>query len=517
VSESIDCDGPRYVVESLMQKLVLVIALVAGCQSKEPVGGSYTDGATDGGDADSVVTDASGASVGYPFQGFTATRGAFEALVDGEPAPRLLIVDRLGASRSDGDLMTGRGSLPWALTRDFPRVIAFEISGVIDVGGSLSVTAPYVSVHGQTAPEPGITLHHVEFVVATHDVILQHLRFRMGDTEIGGGDPLTICGADNDAVHDIIIDHCSSALGHDEQLSISSCNAGDVRRVTLSNNLISFGLNYAGHSFGTLIDSGGSNAFSVDDILVDGNLYSNVSYRTPMVNHAARNVAVTNNTTYNAEWRGMQVSTAQYPEGQHVDVMNNLYWRGPRTRDLGTWPTDEVASWPAQPDVWPWNPNRRWASGFAGPSGTNTHVHYADNYDYVNSEDYTFGNHEGRPVSLEHQWYSGGITATDVARPTRQTSVAVQLMTPVELEAHVADEVGCTPHDRDPLDALAVSQAFGRTGGYVDHVSDLGVAPVPAGSATHTLSSIGAYPTGHELDDTDGDGLTDLEEWIYAL
>jgi hypothetical protein len=251
--------------------------------------------------------------------------------------------------------------------------------------------------------------------------------------------------------------------------------------------------------------------------LVDGNLYSNVSYRTPMVNHAARRVTVTNNTTYNAEWRGMQISTAQYPEGQYIDVMNNLYWRGPQTRDLGSWPRDEAATWPALPDEWPWNPNRRWASGFAGPSGDKTHVYFADNYDYVNNTDYTFGNHEGRPVRLEHQWYSGGITIVDIAQTTRQTSVPVMLMTPVQVEDHVRTGVGATPHDRDEVDALAVAQALDRTGGYIDHETDLGVPAVPAGGTTRAVTTIGGYPAGHELDDTDQNGLTDLEEWIYGL
>lgn len=489
------CDKPSSAIDDLMN-------LDGG-----PGDDSQHDGNLDGGDANG----------GYPFQGYTNTRGAFESIVDGEAPPRILVVDRLTSSRTDGDSSTGRGSLPWALTRTFPRVIVFEVSGVIDVGGSLAITSPYVSVHGQTAPSPGITLHHVELALATHDVILQHLRIRMGDTEIGGGDSVTICGASGDRVHDIIIDHCSAGLGHDEQMSISSCNAGDVRRVTLSNNLISYGLNYAGHSFGTLIDSGGSNAFSVDEILVDGNLYSNVSFRTPMVNHAARHVTVTNNTTYNAEWRGMQISTAQYPDGQYVDVMNNLYWRGPETRDLGTWPTNEAATWPAAPDMWPWNSNRRWASGFSGPSGANTHVYYADNYDYVNNEDYTFGQHEGRPVRLAHQWYSGGVTAANVTRSSRQTTVAVALSTPIEIEEHVRTGVGATPHDRDAVDALAVTTALARTGGYVDRSADLGVPAVPSGSATRSLATISGYPAGHELEDPNGDGLTDLEEWIYGL
>jgi len=40
---------------------------------------------------------------------------------------------------------------------------------------------PYVTVAGQTAPSPGITLKGCELAIGTHDVLLQHLRVRVGD------------------------------------------------------------------------------------------------------------------------------------------------------------------------------------------------------------------------------------------------------------------------------------------------------------------------------------------------
>jgi hypothetical protein len=289
--------------------------------------------------------------------------------------------------------------------------------------------------------------------------------------------------------------------------------------VTLSNNLVSFGAAYD-HNYGTLIDSGGSNDYDVDEILVEGNLYSQLSFRTPMVNHAARHVTITNNVTYNAEWVGMHFESNQYPEGQYIDVLDTLYWRGPNTQTVGQWPTDEAGTWPAEPDLWPpeWDVNRQPVCDFSGLSGSNTHIYFEDNYDYVNNEDYTYGNHEGRPVQLATQrYYAGEITAADVTETTRQTSVEVHLMTPAELEAHAQLSVGAMPGERDAMDALALSDAFGRTGGYIQSIGDLGVPPVPDGTNTRTLDEIGGYPAGTELDDSDGDGLTDLEEWIYGL
>ena len=247
-------------------------------------------------------------------------------------------------------------------------------------------------------------------------------------------------------MHDIIIDHCSAGLGHDEQLSISTFRRGNVSRVTLSNNIISFGLCCAtaptaecpNHNYGTLIDSGDNSTYKVDGVLVDGNLFSQVSLRTPLIGHGAQRVTVTNNITYNTGWNGMQVGSAQYSRGQFIDAMNNLYWRGARTENAGTWPTDDPdwsgSSCPTNPP-WRWSTSRRPIFMIGGPSGGNTHVYFSGNFDYVNGDDYTCGDHHGRPVLLEQQRYQSGITFSDVNATSRVTDVDVQLMNPAELEA----------------------------------------------------------------------------------
>src|SRR5580765_3282478 len=53
----------------------------------------------------------------------------------------------------------GPGSLRRALQTPGPRLVVFEVGGVIDLGGeSLSIREPELTVAGQTAPDPGITL-----------------------------------------------------------------------------------------------------------------------------------------------------------------------------------------------------------------------------------------------------------------------------------------------------------------------------------------------------------------------
>jgi len=91
------------------------------------------------------------------------------------PKTRVIKVTNLNPS--------GQGSLRAALEVEGPRVVVFEVSGNIDftpVGG-LSIKHPYVTVAGQTAPSPGITLKGCQLIVRGSDVLLQHIRVRVGD------------------------------------------------------------------------------------------------------------------------------------------------------------------------------------------------------------------------------------------------------------------------------------------------------------------------------------------------
>ena len=94
---------------------------------------------------------------------------------------------------------SGPGSLRDALENcSGPKVIVFDVSGNIklqtgiDIGdGSAEdgeATGSYITVAGQTAPSPGITLMHcgIEINPSCHDILLQHLRIRPGDTTVGG-------------------------------------------------------------------------------------------------------------------------------------------------------------------------------------------------------------------------------------------------------------------------------------------------------------------------------------------
>src|SRR5690606_39098269 len=76
----------------------------------------------------------------------------------------------------------GPGSLRAALAHEGPRIIVFEVGGVIDLERqTLKIEQPFVTIAGQTAPSPGITLIRGGMDIATHDVVMRHIRIRTGE------------------------------------------------------------------------------------------------------------------------------------------------------------------------------------------------------------------------------------------------------------------------------------------------------------------------------------------------
>lgn len=196
----------------------------------------------------------------------------------------------------------GPGSLREALATPEPRVVVFEVGGVIDLGGSdVEIVEPFVTVAGQTAPSPGITLIRGSLMILTHDVVVQHLAVRPGAAGMRRGwDP---DGISVDGAHDVVVDHCSISWAVDENLSASGPRfAGDspdewrertAHRITFSHNLVAEALSRSTHregehSKGTLIHD------NVTDILVHANLYASNVDRNPMLKAGARGAVVNN-------------------------------------------------------------------------------------------------------------------------------------------------------------------------------------------------------------------------------
>src|ERR1041385_8948674 len=78
---------------------------------------------------------------------------------------------------------SGPGSFRDACEQGGPRIIVFNIAGVIRINAAISIRAPYVTIAGNTAPGDGVCIAGNTVELNTHDVILRYLRFRRGKTD----------------------------------------------------------------------------------------------------------------------------------------------------------------------------------------------------------------------------------------------------------------------------------------------------------------------------------------------
>lgn len=341
---------------------------------------------------------------------------------------------------------TGPGSLAEALAVPGPRIIVFEVGGIIDLSrGRLVIDEPFVTIAGQTAPTPGITLIRGGLSVRTHDVRIEHLRLRMGDAGAAVADgfepDMTTDGAD---AHDIVFDHVSVAWGVDENLSISGPRfdgpEGTSRAVTIANSIIAEGLNESvhekgAHSMGTLIHD------YCGDVAVVGNLYAHNDERNPWFKGFASGVIV-NNVVYDpgtwamrlgavlSEWTASGIT----PEGPRVSIVSNVMLHGPST------------------------PPERAMVG----SNSNGAAYLEDNLAFDAS---------GAPATV--------VDARVVRLSERPTwPIGLEVVPAAEVLERVLATAGARPRERDAVDARIVAEVRSGAGSLIDSQEEVGGYPV---------------------------------------
>lgn len=241
---------------------------------------------------------------------------------------------------------SGPGSLRAAIETAGPRIVVFEVGGVIDLDRkSIRITEPFLTLAGQTAPAPGITLIRGGLGVAAHDVVIRHLRVRPGEAGVAKSGGWEEDGISTQGAYNVVVDHCSLSWATDENLSASGKRFnGDSpeqwRRntshdITFSNNIIAEGLAEATHakgehSKGMLIHDNAGN------IVIARNLFAGNAERSPLFKGGARGVIV-NNLIYNPGQRAIHYNLlaaewAQrpYQDGQ-LAVVGNVLRAGPST------------------------------------------------------------------------------------------------------------------------------------------------------------------------------------------
>ena len=270
----------------------------------------------------------------------TAFPGAqgWAATTQGGRGGRIIRVTNLNAD--------GPGSLKAAIEAKGPRIVVFEVGGVIDMGlKGWDISEPYLTIAGQTAPSPGITLIRGGFDVKTHDVILRHIRIRTGVDGQAKRSGWEVDALSTVAAYNVIVDHCTMTWALDENLSasgprftgdtVAEWRKGTSHNITFSYNLLAEGLADASHpkgehSKGSLIHD------NATGILIYRNVYAHNVERSPLLKGGVH-AAVVNNLIYDPGKRAvhynlMALEWAGHPYQQgELSAVGNVMRGGPST------------------------------------------------------------------------------------------------------------------------------------------------------------------------------------------
>ncbi len=363
------------------------------------------------------------------------------------------------------------GSLRYGVeTASGPRTIIFEVSGTIELTDRLKVSRPNLTFAGQTAPGDGICLKNWHVTMEANNVIMRYFRIRPGHGTYNGNsaeDGLSIGSGTN-----MIADHLSTSWGGDENLSCT--RAAD--RVTVQWCIISEGLNYAGHGYGSLIapENPGTR------ISWHHNLYANNLGRTPRV--------------------GSRLFAADFV----FDYVNNVNYNWGTAGDWGAW------------GVVGGNPNEETVDlnfvnnySIAGTNTTTTTTRNAAlSSNFATTRIYQFGNliDSDRDTSRDGVNTGWGMfrgTYTQMAVPFPiESSNAITTTDATTAYFHVLNKAGAGLV-RDPVDIRTVNNVRYQKGAIINDPGSVGGWP--------TLKSAKAPR------DTDGDGMADFWERAVAL
>ncbi|KAL4926763.1 pectin lyase fold/virulence factor [Aspergillus undulatus] len=215
------------------------------------------------------------------------------------------------------------GTLRYALTvATGPRIIVFDVGGVITTTSRISVNSPYITLAGQTAPGKGIAIQgHPLGLSGASDVIFRHIRVRPGTSSGETVDGMGMSGSNY-----CIFDRCSMGWAIDESFSSRT-----ARNITFQRNMISEPLNVAGHqnypegtAHGYAATVGGDVASLHHNLLAhaEGRSWSMGGGVDDNAEFAGR-LDIRNNVVYNF---GSRVTDGGAME---VNFVGNLYKQGP--------------------------------------------------------------------------------------------------------------------------------------------------------------------------------------------
>lgn len=385
---------------------------------------------------------------------------------------------------------SGAGSLKACVDASGPRVCVFEVSGTIRMNSELVIRNPYLTIAGQTAPSPGIMLRGAGIRIKASDVLLQHLRVRVGDDPSGpdpeNRDALMIDVPSSERpISNIVIDHCSFSWAIDETASVW----GGWDNVTFRNSIFAEPLNESLHPKGA---HGYGIIFGPRDARISmiGNLMAHTVSRNPLSN--ATRLVMVNNVIYN--WKNMAIDLqGQQSKPTHNSLVGNVFVRGPDYRSN--------------------KPISLRAGNNRLPAGSKVFV--LDNHAEEATDDpwSVVGPLQG---SFSTSEMNGFRAANPLTWPSGMT--AMPTSQEVALNAILA-RVGARPADRDSVDARIIEQVKTRTGQIINCVSPNGTARCNknAGGWPKLAENQRPLELPANPNQVTESGYTNLELWLHKM
>lgn len=391
---------------------------------------------------------------------------------------------------------SGTGSLKACTDATGARVCVFEVAGYIKLTEDLLIRNGPITIAGQTAPSPGITIKGAGLKIHGSNVLVQHLRVRPGD-DLNGPDPenrdaLKLEGSTSVPVKNVVIDHCTFSWALDEVASVW----GPHDNITFSNNIFSEPLNDSfhptkdgsghlqPHGFNVIIDSSASGG----RVTMVGNLMAHAVERNPL--SRARELVFVNNMVYNRSVRDIDLQSEQ-SRVTKASLQGNVFLNGPSNtattrpiylRTAGSWTL--------------YNGSKVYVNDTAGSYGTS-----------MTSNVVLTGGELSTPVlatSTKPVWNSG-LTA----RSTANNAVYNRIL----------QYAGARPTNRDNTDKRVVASVKNRTGQIINCVSNDGSTRCAKNAGgwssltqTRRTLTLPSNPNGIA-----SNGYTNLENWLHAM
>ena len=229
---------------------------------------------------------------------------------------------------------SGTGSLRNAVNGS-NRIVVFDVAGVIALKSDLTIKGN-VTILGQTAPSPGITLRYYTVRPNGNNIIMRFIRIRRGEEKnVNDGADATWCRN----FTGIILDHCSFSWSIDEVASFYDNNNFTMQWCTVAESLIHPGHSKGPHGYGGIW--GGKLAS------FHHNLICHVDNRSPRFNGARYDwTGYTSNKLYSQyNWKNaVQAENVDFrncvvyncgngcyggPGGGQINMVNNYFKTGP--------------------------------------------------------------------------------------------------------------------------------------------------------------------------------------------